>query len=58
MLDGLAAEPHALSGDLQVGAKLLPVTAASWTRLESADHAWIDIIEFPPEEAGRTLPDQ
>jgi carboxyl-terminal processing protease len=57
-LDGFTAKPHALSGDLQVGAKLLPVTATSWTRLESADHAWIDIVELASDDAASKLPEQ
>jgi carboxyl-terminal processing protease len=57
-LEGFTAKPHDATGDLQVGAKLIPVVATSWTRLESADHAWIDIVELPTEEAAKKLPDQ
>jgi carboxyl-terminal processing protease len=55
---GFTAKPHDSTGDLQVGAKLIPVTATSWTRLESTDHTWIDLVEFPTEEAANKLPEQ
>jgi carboxyl-terminal processing protease len=57
-LPGFTAKPHAATGDLQVGAKLIAITATSWTRLESADRAWIDVVEFPTVEAAGKLPDQ
>src|SRR4051812_13748343 len=57
-VDSFTAKPHAATGDLQVGPKLIPLVAASWPRLESPDHAWIDIVELPTEDAAKKLPDQ
>jgi len=61
----LAAErfefkPHEAGGEMQVGAKRIPIPQAKWwKRLEApASHAWIDIIELPDESTAAKIPEQ
>ncbi len=58
--EGFEVKSQEAGGEMQVGAKKIPIPRANWwKRLEApASRAWLDIIELPDEASAGRIPEQ